>query len=143
MAINGPYAVDSATLFPHGLALVGEITRSLEYDPDRPREDWRHDRDRDTGLPLWECTMLDLDPEAFEKTFIVRIAADVRPVAPAVASGSPLQAVQLQGLQVTVRKKVTGQDWRTKQPKVSIVYYATATGILPVKQAAADGAKAP
>jgi hypothetical protein len=86
--------------------------------------------------------LLDLDPEAFEKTFTVRIAAEVQPVAPAVASGSTLQAVQLQGLRVTVRKRVTGQDWRTKQPKVSIVYYATATGIVPMKQAAVDGAKA-
>ena len=142
MAISGPYAVDCGTLFPYGLALVGEITKALEYDADRPREEWRHDRDRDTGLPLWDCTLLDLDPESYEKTFSVRIAADVQPVAPAVAPGSPLQMVQLEGLRVTVRKKVTGQDWRTKQNKVSIVYYATATGIAPVKQPAAAGAKA-
>lgn len=89
MAVSGPFAVDVAQQFPFGLALVSEITKSLEYDPGVKREERRQDRDKDTGLPLWECSVLDLDPSvSYEgKTFVVRIASDVQPVAPAAVPG--------------------------------------------------------
>jgi hypothetical protein len=144
MAVNGPYAVDSGQVFPYGLALVSEITKALEYDENRPREERRQDRDKDTGLPLWECTLLDLDPETWpkDKTFTVRIASDVQPVAPGAVAGAPLALVRLEGLQIAVRTKVTGKNWKTKQDQVSMVFYLTATGISAVKAGAADGSKA-
>ena len=39
-------------------------------------------RDKDTGLPLWQVEVLDFDPQAREKTFKVKIAAEVQPVPP-------------------------------------------------------------
>ena len=143
MAVSGPFVVDVAQQFPFGLALVSEITKSLEYDPGVKREERRQDRDKDTGLPLWECSVLDLDPSvSYEgKTFVVRIASDVQPVAPAAVPGAPLRTVQVDGMRITVRTKVTGRNWKTKEDKVSAVFYVTATGISAVKSGS-DGSKA-
>ena len=142
MSVDGPYLVDSAKQFPYGLVLVGEITKKLEYDPDRKAEDRRQDRHKVTGQPLYRAMLLDMDPEAREKTFEVTIAADVQPVAPGLAAGSPIRLVQLEGLEISVRTKVVGKDWKSKQDITKVVYYLTATGVSAVKPASGEGPKA-
>jgi hypothetical protein len=142
MSVEGPYRVESAKQFPFGLVLVGGIEKKLEYDPDRKAEDRRQDRHKETGLPLWSCSVIDLDPESNVKTFDVTIVAEVQPVAPGLAANAPARLVQLEGLEITARTKVTGKNWKTKQDITRVVYYVTATGISAVKAAGAEGPKA-
>jgi hypothetical protein len=142
MSVDGPYLVDCAKQFPFGLVLVGGISKKLEYDPGRKADERRQDRHKETGLPLWSCSMIDLDPEANVSTFDVTIAADVQPVAPGLAANAPTRLVQLDGLEITARTKVVGKNWQTQHDITRVVYYVTATGISAVKAAGTEGPKA-
>jgi hypothetical protein len=57
-------------------------------------------RDKDTALPMWQVEVLDFDPKAREKTFRVKIAAEVQPVPPDALPGAPVRPVVLEGLSV-------------------------------------------
>ena len=141
MGVNGPYYVDSAKQFPYGLVMLGEITKAREFDKSKKQDERRQERDRDTGLPLWRCTCADMDPDAWEKTFEVKIAAEAQPVAPGLTANGPTRLVQLEGVRINTYPKVTG---RTPDGKdiVKSAYVVTATGIAPVKSAGAEGPKA-
>ena len=142
MSVEGPYRVECAQQFPFGLLLVGGIEKKFEYDPGRKAEERRQDRHKETGLPLWTCSVIDLDPESNVKNFDVTIAAEVQPVAPGLAANAPARLVQLDGLEIAARTKVTGKNWQTKQDITRVVHYVTATGISAVKAAGAEGPKA-
>ena len=99
MSVQGPFKVDCGELFPQGLGIISEVG-SLD-DFDKSTKDNRvQARDKDTGLPMWSVEVLDFAPKAREKTFRVKIAAEVQPVPPD-ASGAPVRPVVLEGLSVT------------------------------------------
>jgi hypothetical protein len=50
---------------------------------------------------MWSVEVLDFDPKAREKTFRVKIAAEVQPVPPDALPGAPVRPVVLEGLSVT------------------------------------------
>ena len=100
MAISGALRVDCAEVFPHGLGIISDVG-SLD-DFDKSTKDNRvQARDKDTGLPMWQVEVLDFDPKAREKTFRVKIAAEVQPVPPDALPGAPIRPVVLEGLTVT------------------------------------------
>jgi len=99
MSVQGPFRVDCGELFPQGLGIISEVD-SLD-DFDKSTKDNRvQARDKDTGLPMWQVEVLDFDPKAREKTFRVKIAAEVQPVPPDALPGAPVRPVVLEGLQV-------------------------------------------
>jgi len=57
--------------------------------------------DKHTGLPLWVVEVIDADPEARQRTVKVKIAAQVQPVLPPPAPGSPFTAIEFDGMTVT------------------------------------------
>src|SRR5690606_27116328 len=80
--------------------------------------------DRETGLPLWEFTLQDGDPEAAKsmRSFQVKIAAKHQPVPPEAIPGTPFRPVYLEGIEVRPYVKENGG-------RASIAYSVRASGM--------------
>jgi len=97
MALQGqPIPVDSGMVFPGGAYAAGKIEMVRDFD--------RSSGDRvvqqvnmHTRLPLWVVEVIDADPEARQRTVKVKIAAQVQPVLPPPAPGSPFRAIEFDG----------------------------------------------
>ncbi|QDP94821.1 hypothetical protein FOE78_01800 [Microlunatus elymi] len=100
MAIQGPFTIDCKTLFPLGCGVVSAVTPINDFERST-RENPVQSRDRETGLPMWSVDVIDFDPDARERTFKVKIAAEVQPIPPEAVSGVPVRPVYLEGLQMT------------------------------------------
>jgi len=80
-------------------------------------------RDKDTGQPVWVVDVMDFDPDARERTFRVKITAEVQPVPPDAMDGVPVRPVQLDGLSVMPYQKEVGNG------RQRIAYSLRATGL--------------
>jgi hypothetical protein len=108
MGIQGPFKVNCSEVFPQGLGVVGAVSPLADFDAST-REKRVQARERDSGLPVWSVEVMDLDPEARERTFKVKIPA-------ALCSrcrrrrfgGAPVRPVMLEGLTVTPYLKDVG-----------------------------------
>ena len=107
MGVQGPFRVACGEVFPHGVGVVGAVAPLVDFDRSA-RENRVQQRDRDTGLPVWVVDVMDFDPEARERTFKVKIVAEVQPVPPSVLEGTPVRPVVLEGLLVTPYMKEVG-----------------------------------
>ncbi|GAB3920009.1 hypothetical protein GCM10011575_35720 [Microlunatus endophyticus] len=107
MSVQGPFKVECGEVFPHGVGVVGAVAPLIDFDRSTP-ENRVQARDKDTGLPVWTVDVMDFDPEARERTFKVKIAAEVQPVPPDAIDGVPVRPVQLDGLTVTPYQKEVG-----------------------------------
>ena len=92
--------VNFAEVFPFGVGMVGEVTRNNDFKAS-DKSNQVQARDKESGLPLWQFDVLDFDPQAREKTYRVKIAAEVQPVPPDALPGAPVRPVVLEGLRVT------------------------------------------
>jgi hypothetical protein len=100
MSVQGPFSVDCKTLFPHGCGVVSAVTPLSDYERST-QENPVQARDKETGLLMWSVDVIDFDPDARERTFKVKIAAEVQPVPPEVVPGTPVRPVYLERLQMT------------------------------------------
>jgi hypothetical protein len=100
MALQGrPIPVEFGMVFPDGAYAAGGIEMVRDFDRssgDRVVQQ----ADKHTGLPLWVIEVIDADPEARQRTVKVKIAAQVQPVLPPQAPGSPFTAIEFDGLTV-------------------------------------------
>ena len=136
MALQGPFPVECAALFPHGLGVVGAVSAVDDFNAST-KERKVQARDKDTGLPVWQIDVMDFDPEARERTFKVKVAAAVQPVPPEAVAGLPVRPVVLEGLTVT--------PWIKEVPRgkaiVSVIAYSVrATGLAAPRQVRAGDA---
>lgn len=85
--------------FPLGAYVISEVDRVLDFERST-KESKVQQVDPDTGLLLWQVTVLDADPEAKKsaKTVTVKIPAKVQPVPPEGKDGSPFIPVEFDGL---------------------------------------------
>ena len=100
MAMQGQIPVEFGIVFPHGAYAAGGIEMVRDFDRssgDRVVQQ----ADKHTGLPLWVVEVIDADPDARQRTVKVKIAAQVQPVLPAPAPGSPFTAVEFDGMTAT------------------------------------------
>lgn len=141
MAVQGPFKVACEELFPYGLGVVGIVAELSDFDAST-RENKVQSRDKDTGLPVWVVDVIDFDPEARERSFKVKISADVEPVMPPAVAGSPVRPVVLEGLTVTPYLKEMGTDRRTNQQRVKIAYSLRASGMAAPRQQRSTDTKA-
>ncbi|QDP95827.1 hypothetical protein FOE78_07860 [Microlunatus elymi] len=111
MPVQGPFRVECAEVFPHGVGIVGEVGPLADFDRST-RENRVQATDKDSGLPVWVVDVMDFDPEARERTFKVKVAAPVQPVPPEAVSGVPVRPVHLEGLMVTPYVKEVGNFHR-------------------------------
>ena len=107
MSVQGPFRVDCRAVFPHGVVAVGGVSEVNDFDRST-REHRVQQLDRATGLPMWQVDVLDLDPEARERTFKVKLVSADEPSLPPMAEGMPVRPVFLDGLTVTPYLKEIG-----------------------------------
>lgn len=104
MAMQKRFKVDYHAAFPAGLFLkpsetglepVQDFNAPKREDGSRPQQ-----RDKDTGMPLWQGVFLDADDQAGKRdtAISIKFAAEVRPVPPENTSGLPWIPVELVGL---------------------------------------------
>ena len=133
MAIAGAIKVDCGEVFPHGLGMVGEVTPLADFNAST-KENRVQARDKETGLPMWQVEVIDFDPQAREKTYRVKIAAEVQPVPPEALAGLPIRPVVLEGLTVT--------PYIADGPRPKIAYSLRCTGLAAPGRRSADPGKA-
>ena len=109
MAIQGPFKVGCADVFPHGVGIVGAVTPLVDFDRST-KENKVQQLDKESHIPVWTVDVMDFDPEARERTFKVKIVAPVRPVL-------------LEGLTVTPYLKETGNG------RARVAYSLRASGL--------------
>ena len=100
MALQGQIPVQFGVVFPDGAYAAGGIEMVRDFDRssgDRVVQQ----ADKHTGLPLWVVEVIDADPEARQRMVKVKIAAQVQPVLPPPAPGSPFTAVEFDGMTAT------------------------------------------
>jgi hypothetical protein len=101
MALHqGPIPIEFGMVFPGGAYAAGGIEMVRDFDrstADRAVQQ----ADKHTGLPLWVVEVIDADPDARQRTVKVKIAAQVQPVLPPAAPGSPFTAVEFDGMTAT------------------------------------------
>ena len=100
MALQGPIPIEFGTVFPDGAYAAGGIEMVRDFDRssgDRVVQQ----ADKHTGLPLWVVEVIDADEQARQRTVKVKIAAQVQPVLPSPAPGSPFTPVEFDGLTAT------------------------------------------
>ena len=99
MALQGPIPIEFGMVFPDGAYAAGGIEMVRDFDRssgDRVVQQV----DKHTGLPLWVVEVIDAQEDARQRTVKVKIAAQVQPVLPPPAPGSPFTAVEFDGLTV-------------------------------------------
>jgi len=100
MALQGPIPVEFGMVFPAGAYAAGRFEMVRDFDRssgDRVVQQ----NDKHTGLPLWVVEVIDADESARQRTVKVKVVAQVQPVLPPPAPGSPFTAVEFEGMTVT------------------------------------------
>ena len=98
--LQGPIPIEFGAVFPDGAYAAGKFEMVRDFDRssgDRVVQQI----DKVTGLPLWVVEVIDADEAARQRTVKVKVAAQVQPVLPSPAAGSPFTAVEFDGLTVT------------------------------------------
>jgi hypothetical protein len=108
MAIQGGLPVAHAAVFPNGAFVVGEVTALEDFDAaqaarESGREVDTQQRDKNSGMRLWQVRVIDADELARkgQVEVTVKIAAEVQPVPPELAHGVPFRPVEFEDLTVT------------------------------------------
>src|SRR6201989_1182619 len=89
MALQGQIPIEFGMVFPAGAYAAGGIEMVRDFDRssgDRVVQQV----DKHSGLPLWVVEVIDAQEDARQRTVKVKIAAQVQPVLPSPAPGSPL-----------------------------------------------------
>ena len=137
MAIQGAFKVQCSDVFPHGVGIVGAVTPLVDFDRST-KESKVQQLDKESGLPVWTVDVMDFDPEARERTFKVKIVAQVQPVPPDAIPGAPVRPVLLEGLTVTPYLKESGNG------RERVAYSLRASGLVAPRggRAVGDASKA-
>ena len=101
MAIAKRFEIPHETAFPKGAFLRGIVEPVTDFQAEqRPDGSRPQQYDKETGLPLWQCTVIDADEEAGRREIgvTVKFATEVRPVPPKNTSPLPWTPVEFVGL---------------------------------------------
>lgn len=101
MAIAKRFEIAHETAFPKGAFLRGLVEPVTDFNAEqRPDGSRPQQRDKETGLRLWQVTVIDGDDEAGRREIgvIVKFAAEHQPVPPKNTSPMPWTPVEFIGL---------------------------------------------
>ncbi len=101
MAMQKRFRVEHGEVFPAGAFLKGSVEPVADFNAGKREDGSRPQQvDRDTGLLLWQATVLDADEEAGkrETALTVKFAARVQPVPPENPTSFPWTPVEFIGL---------------------------------------------
>jgi len=100
MALRGGtrFSVPFEAVFPHGAVFVPESIAEAQ-DFDEKTRTRTPSKDKLTGQRVWQCRVMDMDPELGSRSreVSIKILADVQPVPPV----GPFQPVEFENLTVT------------------------------------------
>lgn len=133
MTMQKRIKVEHADLFPAGAFLKGAVEPVMDFNaPKRPDGSRPQQVDKDTGLLLWQATVLDADEEAGKKdtAVTVKFAAKVRPVPPENTSGMPWTPVEFTGLTALAYVEYTGGKDAEGHDRTRIAWSFRAEGIV-------------
>ena len=133
MAMARRFRVDHGEVFPRGAFLKGamepvpDFGSPLREDGTRPQA-----RDKETGLLVWQATILDADEDAGkrETAITVKFLANVRPVPPENTSGSPWTQVEFTGLTALAWIEYNGGKDREGRDRARIAWSYRAEGMI-------------
>jgi hypothetical protein len=98
MAMQRRFAVNHQDVFPAGAVMKGEVQPVADFDAPKREDGSRPQQlDKETGLPLWQVVVADLDDEGNKNDagVSVKIPSRVQPVPP--------NAVSIPGTAITLR----------------------------------------
>ena len=128
MAFQGPIPVEFGAVFPDGAYAAGKFEMVRDFDRssgDRVVQQI----DKATGLPLWVVEVIDADEAARQRTVKVKVAAQVQPVLPSPAAGSPFTAVEFEGLTATPYVDASRCQGGKDKCGARLAYSLKATGV--------------
>lgn len=127
MAIQGPVPMANSTVFPNGAFVIGEVTAVEDFELAREarasgREVDTQQRDKNTGMRMWQVRVIDADEMARkgQAEVTVKIPAEVQPVPPEQGQGMPFRPVEFDEL--------TGTAWvdtSRERPKLAWSFRAS------------------
>lgn len=126
MAIQRRIRLRHGDVFPHGAYVLDGFEPVLDFQaPPRPDGSKPQAVDKEDGLPVWQVTVIDADPEAGkkEKSVTVKVSAKVQPVPPENKSGTPFTLVEFSGMTATAWIDDTNKE----RPRIA--WSIRATGI--------------
>jgi hypothetical protein len=100
MALQGPIPVQFGQVFPDGAYAAGSFEMVRDFDRSTADRIIQQ-ADKDSGLPLWVVEVIDAQEDARQRTVKVKVAAQVQPVLPPPAPGSPFTAIEFEGMTAT------------------------------------------
>ncbi|QAY69737.1 plasmid replication, integration and excision activator [Xylanimonas protaetiae] len=115
MAIARRFPIAHAAVFPNGAFLHGVVEPVTDFQVEQRKDGSRpQQRDKETGLPIWQCTVIDGDEDARARNVgvVVKFAAEVIPVPPKNTSGLPWTPVEFVGLTAMPYVDTNGQNPR-------------------------------
>lgn len=133
MTMQRRIKIDHADLFPAGAFLKGAIEPVMDFNAPKRADGSRPQQvDKDTGLLLWQATVLDADEEAGKKdtALSVKFAAKVRPVPPENTSGMPWTPVEFTGLTALPYVEYSGGKDQEGHDRTRIAWSFRAEGIV-------------
>lgn len=101
MAMQKRFPVAMGDVFPAGAFLKGAVEPVTNFQAEKREDGSRPQQvDKDTGLLLWQCQVVDADPEASKKdtAISIKIAAPVQPVPPHNDTPFPFTPIEFEGL---------------------------------------------
>lgn len=103
MAVQRRIKVDHEDVFPAGAFLKGQVEPVQDFNAPKREDGTRPQQaDKETGMLVWQATILDADEEAGkrETALTVKFLAKVRPVPPENKTPFPWTPVEFVGLSV-------------------------------------------
>lgn len=143
MAMRGRIKVPFGEAFPFGLCTASEqVEPSRDFDKSNGST-FVQELDKDTGQPVWQVEVLDMDPEVrtADRAVVVRIVADVQPVLPDVIAGTPFRPIELENLTATPWVDSKGCRPNEPQCRARIKWSYRATGLRAPRGARAASSK--
>jgi hypothetical protein len=122
MAIQKRMKVAHEDVFPAGAFLKGAVEPVMDFNAPQLADGSRHQQvDKETGLLVWQATVLDADEDAGKRdtAVTVKFLGKVRPVPPENKSGFPWTPVKFVGLTVLAWVDESGS-----RPRVAWSYRA-------------------
>ena len=138
--------------FPVGLYAVGPVEPEADFEKSS-RNNPVQARDKETGQLVWKVEVLDPDEDAkkADRTFVIRLLADVQTVLPQSLPGLPFTPIELENLTaspwVDTRQCTGPEDGRPHRCRARQGWSDRATGVrapknMPGQRPAANETKA-
>lgn len=104
MAMQRRIPMRHSDVFPHGAYLVDGFEPVADYNAaQRPDGSRPQAVDQESGLLVWQASVIDADPDAGkkDKSISVKVSAKVQPVPPENKSDTPFTIVEFTGITAT------------------------------------------